>query len=172
MSIEDEARDLFGRILSELIETRHQRDELAANDVSNWRRLLVAVNGNSSFGRKKIVEAVDKLRKERDHLNKWLDKGMEVAQGFLDKPSDSHIVDRICIIGWERDNLRKEIERLKEKCGEQDNTICDLLHLLKRVESAFELADFPSAEQAASVAALNRVRPYIQEALRDHGEMS
>lgn len=45
----------------------------------------------------------------------WLKKGMEVAQGFLDKPSKSHIVDMICIIGWERDKLRKKHAALRKK---------------------------------------------------------
>jgi hypothetical protein len=47
------------------------------------------------------------------HDVKWLKLGHEAADGFLGEPSRAHIVDKVCIIGHERDELKEEVERLQ-----------------------------------------------------------
>jgi len=85
-----------------------------------------------------------KAREEQDReiaeLRTWYDKGMEVANGFLDKPSESHIVDRICIIGWERDELRAKVK-------EQDREIAELRARLPGTDAPWTLKELDDARE-------------------------
>lgn len=40
---------------------KQQRDDLSLRDIELWERLLTAVHGDASYGRLKIVEAVESL---------------------------------------------------------------------------------------------------------------
>ena len=56
---------------------------------------------------KHLADRLNFDSRKHERIATWLKKAHEVADGFLDKPSESHIVDKICAIGWERDRLRK-----------------------------------------------------------------
>ncbi len=56
-----------------------------------------------------LDKACNEVERLREH-EKWLKLGHEAADGFLDAPSQSHIVDKICILGHERDDLREAAE--------------------------------------------------------------
>jgi len=64
---------------------------------------------------KSLGRPIAQIVREKDRAETWLKKAHEVADGFLGKVSDTHIVDKICAIGWERDRLRQEVSELKQQ---------------------------------------------------------
>ncbi len=67
-----------------------------------------------------LLKRIKELEEENKKLlwnETWHNKGHKVADGFLDKPSESHIVDKICIIGWQRDEAREKLEKIHKALG-------------------------------------------------------
>lgn len=69
-------------------EAEKQRDDIARMDYPLWRRLLVVCGGDDSFGRSKIVEA---LEVKVADLQKRLDQTVELA--VRDKMAHAHAAD-------------------------------------------------------------------------------
>lgn len=96
----DEARDQIQQMVN----------KAADASLDGYRELgQRAADAENSLDRERMAR--EAAERERDAAVQWLEKGKEVGNGFLDTPSKSHIVDIICIIGWERDRLRDEVEK-------------------------------------------------------------
>ena len=79
-----------------------------------------------------IVEACNNY----ENIKEWHDIGHKTADDFIDigRMSDTHIVDKICIIGWERDKLRKENKILQAENDTKNQCIDNLKEQLKAIE--------------------------------------
>lgn len=69
----------------------------------------IEVYGNET---RRYARLMGEVVEECDLLKKELNKAHEIANGFVGEKLDTHITDKISIIGWKRDELRARLERL------------------------------------------------------------
>lgn len=107
-----------------------------------WRLSLDGDDPEVSKLRVRLHDRLDEcsgLHTEVERLRKhetWLKAGHETADGFLDTPSQSHIVDKICIIGHERDELYAEVDRLQA-------VVRELRNEYEPIDRPTDLQDYP-----------------------------